>query len=68
MSKRMIFHIPMQLDPKMQSGSQICQVKMIQAFKDINYQVSFVFLRHNSSFHTQEPEKYQDIYKIVLQL
>lgn len=42
MSKRMIFHIPMQLDLKMHSGSQIRPVKIIQAFKNIGYQIDVV--------------------------
>ena len=40
--KRMIFHIPNKLDEKMQSGSQIRPVKMMQAFKNLGYQVDVV--------------------------
>ncbi len=38
----MIFHLPLQLDQKMQSCSQIRPQKMIQAFKDIGYDVDVV--------------------------
>ena len=40
--KNMIFHIPMQIDPKMQSGSQVRPHNMIQAFKNIGYNVDVV--------------------------
>ncbi|MEA1953180.1 MAG: glycosyltransferase family 1 protein [Campylobacterota bacterium] len=38
----MIFHIPMQIDINLHSGSQIRPQKMIQAFKDIGYDVDIV--------------------------
>lgn len=40
--KKMIFHIPMQIDINLHSGSQIRPQKMIQAFKDIGYDVDVV--------------------------
>ncbi len=40
--KKMIFHIPIQIDKKHFSGSQIRPQKMIQAFKDIGYEVELV--------------------------
>ena len=38
----MIFHIPMQIDVNLHSGSQIRPQKMIQAFKNIGYDVDIV--------------------------
>lgn len=40
--KRMIFHLPMKIDINLHSGSQIRPQKMIQAFKDIGYDVDIV--------------------------
>jgi hypothetical protein len=40
--KRMIFHIPMELNPNLHSGSQIRPRKMIEAFERIGYSVSLV--------------------------
>lgn len=52
--KRMIFHIPNYLDPNIHSGSQIRPRKMIQAFKDIGYEVDvvsgYVHERRNSIY------------------
>jgi len=40
--KKMIFHIPMKIDINLHSGSQIRPQKMIQAFKNIGYDVDIV--------------------------
>ena len=40
--KKMIFHIPMKIDINLHSGSQIRPQKMIQAFKNIGYDVDVV--------------------------
>lgn len=40
--KRMIFHIPLKIDPNLHSASQIRPMKMLQAFKDIGYDVDVV--------------------------
>jgi glycosyltransferase involved in cell wall biosynthesis len=40
--KRMIFHIPIRIDQKMPSGSQIRPMKMLQAFRDLGYSVDVV--------------------------
>lgn len=42
MPKKMIFHIPMQLNPNHASGSHIRPFKMIEAFKSIGYEVDVV--------------------------
>ena len=41
-NKKIIFHIPMQIDINVYSGSQIRPQKMIKAFKDIAYDVAVV--------------------------
>ncbi len=40
--KRMIFHIPMKIDRKRASASQIRPMKMIEAFKECGYEVAVV--------------------------
>ncbi len=40
--KKMIFHIPMKIDINLHSGSQIRPQKMIQAFKNIGYDIDIV--------------------------
>lgn len=42
MLKRMIFHIPLQIDMNYPSGSQIRPLHMIEAFKNIGYDVDVV--------------------------
>lgn len=42
LNKKMIFHIPMQIDNNLQSGSQIRPQKMIQAFENIGFDVDIV--------------------------
>ena len=42
MSKKMIFHIPLQIDMRYPSGSQIRPLRMIEAFKNIGYDVDVV--------------------------
>lgn len=41
-SARMIFHVPLQLDPSLHSASQIRPMKLQQAFRDIGYSVDVV--------------------------
>lgn len=40
--RKMIFHIPMEIDRNLHSGSQIRPIKMIKAFKNIGYDVNIV--------------------------
>jgi len=40
--KRMIFHLPMKINTKIHSGSQIRPMKMINAFKNIGYDVELI--------------------------
>ncbi len=42
MSKKIIFHIPLQIDTNYPSGSQIRPLRMIDAFKNIGYDVDVV--------------------------
>lgn len=42
MKKRIIFHLPLKIDPNRHSASQIRPMKMLQAFKDIGYEVDVV--------------------------
>lgn len=42
MIKRMIFHIPLNLNPSIYSGSQIRPLRMIEAFKELNFDVVVV--------------------------
>ena len=42
LTKKIIFHIPMQIDNNLQSGSQIRPQKMIQAFENIGFDVDVV--------------------------
>ena len=42
MKKRMIFHIPLELDPKLKSASQIRPVKMLQGFREAGFEVDVV--------------------------
>lgn len=41
-SARMIFHVPLQIDPMLHSASQIRPAKMLKAFRDIGYSVDVV--------------------------
>lgn len=40
--KRCLFHIPLKIDPQYMSGSHIRPVKMMQAFRDIGYEVDVI--------------------------
>ena len=40
--KRMIFHIPMKIDRKRASASQIRPIKMLEAFRDCGYEVEVI--------------------------
>ncbi len=42
MKKRMIFHIPLELDPKLKSASQIRPIKMLQGFREAGFEVDVV--------------------------
>lgn len=42
MGKRIIFHLPLKIDPTLHSASQIRPLKMLQAFKDIGYEVDVI--------------------------
>lgn len=53
--KRMIFHIPLKLDPFRFSASQIRPVKMINAFRDLGYEVDIV--EGNASERKQKIEE-----------
>ncbi len=40
--KKIIFHLPMEIDKNRPSGSQIRPLKILQAFKNIGYKVDIV--------------------------